>query len=107
MYDLNTIIESIINGQRKQALVQLCDSVYSLEDLFERLLEEQMPEETMLMIAAIWKDPRDLIEYSCCKNEEIFNWSFISTDIIKRVTEKYLRYYRMLYQPPTPSVVNQ
>ena len=45
MYDLNTIIESIINGQRKQALVQLCDSVYSLEDLFERLLEEQMPEE--------------------------------------------------------------
>lgn len=69
--------------------------------------KEQMPEETMLMIAAIWKDPRDLIEYSCCKNEEIFNWSFISTDIIKRVTEKYLRYYRMLYQPPTPSVVNQ
>ena len=25
----------------------------------------------------------------------------------KRITEKYLRYYRMLYQPPTPSVVNQ
>ena len=49
MYDLNTIIESIINGQRKQALVQLCDSVYSLEDLFERLIEEQMPEEVIRM----------------------------------------------------------
>ena len=49
MYDLNTIIESIHNGQRKQALVQLCDSVYSLEDLFERLIEEQMPEEVIRM----------------------------------------------------------
>ena len=45
MHDLNTIIESIINGQRKQALAQLCDSAYLLEDLFELLLEKQMPEE--------------------------------------------------------------
>ena len=50
MYDLDTIIESIINGQRKQALDQLCDSRYLLEDLFERLLEEQMPEEIMRML---------------------------------------------------------
>ena len=50
MYDLDTIIESIINGQRKQAIAQLCDSRYLLEDLFERLLEEQMPEEIMRML---------------------------------------------------------
>ena len=49
MYDLDTIIESIINGQRKQAIVQLCDSVYSLEDLFERLIEEQMQKEILCM----------------------------------------------------------
>ena len=49
MYDLNTIIESIINGQRKQALDQLCDSAYLLEDLFELLLEKQMPEEIIRM----------------------------------------------------------
>lgn len=49
MYDLDTIIDSIRNGQRKQALAQLCDSKYSLEDLFERLLEEQMPKEILCM----------------------------------------------------------
>ena len=49
MYDLDTIIESIINGQRKQALDQLCDSRYLLEDLFERLLEEQMHKEIICM----------------------------------------------------------
>ena len=49
MYDLDTIIESIINGQRKQALDQLCDSAHLLEDLFERLLEEQMPKEIIRM----------------------------------------------------------
>ena len=49
MYDLDTIIESIINGQRKQALDQLCDSRYLLEDLFEQLLEEQMPKEIICM----------------------------------------------------------
>lgn len=49
MYDLNTIIESIHNGQRKQALDQLCNSRYLLDDLFERLLEEQMPKEIICM----------------------------------------------------------
>ena len=49
MYDLDTIIESIINGQRKQALDQLCDSAHLLEDLFELLLEKQMPEEIIRM----------------------------------------------------------
>ena len=49
MYDLDTIIESIYNGQRKQALDQLNNSQYLLEDLFERLLEEQMPKEIIAM----------------------------------------------------------
>lgn len=66
----------------------------------------RIPEDTILAVIAIWKDPRELITYNCCSNEEICNWTFISAEIIKRLTEKYLRYYRMLYQPPTPSVVN-
>lgn len=66
-----------------------------------------LQEGILISVIAIWKDPRDLMEYQCCKEEEICNWTFISTEIIKRVTEKYLRYYRMLYQPPTPSLVNQ
>ena len=46
---MDEIIDSIRNGQRKQALDQLCDSRYLLEDLFERLLEEQMPKEIICM----------------------------------------------------------
>ena len=46
---MDKIIESICNGQRKQALDQLCDSRYLLEDLFERLLEKQMPKEILCM----------------------------------------------------------
>ena len=39
---MDEIIDSIYNGQRKQALEQLINSQYLLEDLFERLLEEGM-----------------------------------------------------------------
>lgn len=46
---MEQIIESIINGQRKQALQQLIDSQYLLEDLFEELLFHQMPHEIITM----------------------------------------------------------
>ena len=46
---MDKIIESICNGQRKQALEQLIDSPYILEDLFERLLEEDMAKEIICM----------------------------------------------------------
>lgn len=39
---MEDIINSIINGQRKQALEQLIDSPYLLEDLFEELLSQGM-----------------------------------------------------------------
>ena len=45
----NEIIESIMNGQRKQALEQLMDSSYLLEDLFEELLSQNMPNEIITM----------------------------------------------------------
>ena len=42
---MHEIINSILNGQRKQALEQLIDSEYLLEDLFGELLEKNMPNE--------------------------------------------------------------
>lgn len=60
-----------------------------------------------ISIVAIWKDPRSLLDYQIDNEDEILNWSHISAEIIKRMTEKYLRYYRQLYQPPTPAVTNQ
>ena len=44
---MEEIIESIINGQRKQALEQLMDSVYLLEDLFDELLNQNMQGEVV------------------------------------------------------------
>ena len=46
---MDEIIESIRNGQRKQALEQLLQSSYLLDDLFERLLEEGMAKEIITM----------------------------------------------------------
>ena len=46
---MENIINSIINGQRKQALEQLIDSPYLLEDLFEELLSQNMANEIITM----------------------------------------------------------
>lgn len=46
---MDEIIESIINGQRKQALAQLIRSPYGLEDLFEELLTRNMCGEIIKM----------------------------------------------------------
>ena len=46
---MNEILESIQNGQRKQALVQLYTSAYQLEDLFQALLEANEPAEIIKM----------------------------------------------------------
>lgn len=46
---MEDIINSIINGQRKQALEQLIDSPYLLEDLFEELLSQDMANEIITM----------------------------------------------------------
>lgn len=50
-------------------------------------------------ISAIFKDERQLEYFECCKsneNEGPTNFSFIDKDIIKRVTENYIRYYRQM-----------
>ena len=46
---MHEIINSMLNGQRKQALEQLTQSQFTLEDLFEELLEQNMPQEIITM----------------------------------------------------------
>lgn len=56
-----------------------------------------------ISIIAIFKDPRQLKNYGCCSDYDIENLTFISAEIKKRLTEKKIRYYRQLYQGPTPN----
>ena len=52
------------------------------------------------------KDPRQIQEYSCCP-QEIDPFSFFAADVEKRVSEKFLRYYRQivyLHQPSDNSI---
>lgn len=58
----------------------------------------------VISIIGIFKDPRQLENYECCNTSEDFdNFSFISTEIKKRLTEKKLRYYRQLAIQPPPN----
>ncbi len=56
-----------------------------------------------LSIIAIFKDPRQVSAYPCCIEEDLENRTFIAAEIKKRLTEKYLRYYRIMYPNPTPN----
>jgi hypothetical protein len=53
-------------------------------------------------VIAIFKDLRQVENYSCC-NEEMENFTFIDAEIKKRLTEKKLRYYRSLVAQPQPN----
>ena len=54
-----------------------------------------------LTVIAIFKDPRQLEQYSCCIDiEETENMSPLVSEVKKRLTEKKLRYYRQFYQQP-------
>lgn len=56
-----------------------------------------------ITIIAIFKDPRQLRNYGCCSDEDIQNYTFISAEIKKRLTEKKIRYYRQFYPGPQPN----
>ena len=47
---MDEIIESIINGQRKQAIEQLKENSLGLDDLFEELISLNMEDETVKML---------------------------------------------------------
>lgn len=43
------------------------------------------------------------MQYDCCKGDDIENYSFISAEVKKRLTEKKIRYYRQLLAQPQPN----
>lgn len=57
-----------------------------------------------ISVVAIFLDPRKLLEFDCCNNEDsITDCGIISNDIIHRLTEKKIRYYRNGALPPQPN----
>lgn len=54
-------------------------------------------------ISAIFKDPRQLENYSCCVEQQDNNLSFIDQEIKKRLVEEKLRYYRQFAMPLKPN----
>lgn len=56
-----------------------------------------------LSVIGIFKDPRQLSQYTCCYDDDLENYTFISTEVKKRLTEKKLRYYRQFIPQITPN----
>ena len=57
-----------------------------------------------ISVIAIFLDPRKLLEFDCCNDPEaITECGIISNDIIHRLTEKKIRYYRQLMLPSQPN----
>lgn len=58
---------------------------------------------SMLLVRLIPKDVRQLGLYECCASDDAVNINFIDGEIEKRVTEKYIRYYRQMALALTPN----
>lgn len=56
-----------------------------------------------LSIIAVFKDPRQLEQFTCCNAEEVSNMNFLTNDIKRRITEKKVRWYRSLSAPNLPN----
>jgi len=56
-------------------------------------------------IVFVPKDLRQLEDYTCCNLDEV-NLSFLNTEIVKRLTEKYLRWFRQMQAPIQPNDQN-
>lgn len=57
----------------------------------------------VLSVSAVFKDPRQLYDYACCGREMFDNKTFIDAEVQKRLTEKYIRYYRQMATANTPN----
>ncbi len=56
-----------------------------------------------ISVIALFLDPRKLLEWDCCsENPEVYlDCGILSDEIIKRMTEKYIRWYHSLAVPVT------
>ena len=54
-------------------------------------------------VVAVFKDPRQLHQYSCCVEDEIDDFSFIDGAIKEKLTKEKINYYRQLQSPNKPN----
>lgn len=54
-----------------------------------------------ISVIGIFKDPRQLMQFDCCANEDTINYNFIDNEIKKRLTQKKLAYYRQYAAVPS------
>lgn len=58
----------------------------------------------MISVVAVFLDPRKLVEFNCCADEEIVtDCGIISNDIVHRLTQKYAMWYRQNILPSIPN----
>ena len=59
----------------------------------------------MVSVVALFADPRQLLEFSCCcADEETYtDCGILSNDIIHRLTQKYMMWYRQAVLPSLPN----
>ena len=56
-----------------------------------------------LTVIAIFKDPRQVEELSCCEFTDADNMSWIVTEVKQSLIQKKLKYYRQMYPQPMPN----
>lgn len=56
-----------------------------------------------ISIVAIFKDPRQVEELSCCGYTEQDNFSFLASAVKERLINRKLKYYRQMYPTPMPN----
>ena len=56
-----------------------------------------------LTVIAIFKDPRQVEELSCCEFTDADNMSWIVTEVKQSLIQKKLKYYRQMYTQPMPN----
>lgn len=62
------------------------------------------PHAKYLSIVALFKDPRQVIEWDCCSDIDIYlDCGLISNEVQRRLTEKKLRFYRQAQAPVLPN----
>ena len=58
-------------------------------------------------VVGVFKDPRQLIKYNCCNNQELVgpdtNMSFIDQLVKDKLTKEKIYYYRQLQVPRLPN----
>ena len=58
----------------------------------------------MVSVIALFSDPRQLLEFSCCADEDVYtDCGVLSNDIIHRLTQKYMMWYRQAALPSLPN----